>query len=70
MNIFLNRKLDIKITVLVIFFCSYNHEWYNVPRKSKMLLQMITIRSMRPCTLTAAGITHINLYNFGKVQIL
>lgn len=53
--------------ITTLIFHRYDNEWYNLPKRSKVLLQIMMMRCMKPHSLSAGGMTDINFYNFGVV---
>ncbi|NP_001177548.1 odorant receptor 147 [Nasonia vitripennis] len=51
-----------------LFAAIYATEWYNVSERSKKLLSIIMLRSLKPCVFTAGGLYVMNLENFGSIM--
>ncbi|CAK9800145.1 hypothetical protein ANTQUA_LOCUS2389 [Anthophora quadrimaculata] len=45
----------------------YSSKWYDVPLEIQKVIQMMQLRSNKPCALSAGGIYTMNIENFGAV---
>lgn len=54
-------------TLNINVVCRYIVHWYKMHAKTKTLIQIMMMRSTRPCMLTAGGLYAMNLESFGNV---
>ncbi|XP_014218864.1 uncharacterized protein LOC106647123 [Copidosoma floridanum] len=50
-----------------LFEACYSMPWYYMPKRSVILIRMMSIQSLRPCQLTAAYLLHLDMETFMKV---
>ena len=50
-----------------VFRDRYASKWYRTPGKIQKMLHIMKMKSSKPCVLTAGGLYHMNIENFGMV---